>query len=406
MKKIITIILLSLSLNSFCQNIGFNYGMYSYFGDLEKSKNIKAGTNWQSGFGISIGKTFENGLELNVNLNKHHLSQNEVKIDSNLNFKSSVIEISGSVIYRLDNDIIINKSSKISPYIGLGLGSINYSTNYDYLDKNGNNYHYWTDGSIRNQEENYDNVFTSEKIRRDYVYETESGNEGRTIVFPIIIGVDLKISPKLSFGILSKYYISNTDLLDNYEKGGNDSYYYIGTSLKYYINKKRYSSKNENIKFRGVDFGKIDKMDQDNDGVIDTKDLCQGTKKGIDVDEYGCPFDLDKDFVYDYKDKELNTLDSSAVTVEGITITDEHFQIMYMLYHGQIYPVEDFFYENFPYIPVLLRREMAESVTIDTKEQRFKTSEEELKQLVKEIKIIGTNGEEIKIFTSGGEQKQ
>ncbi|PCI96048.1 MAG: hypothetical protein COB15_11415 [Flavobacteriales bacterium] len=405
MKKTLTLLILILSINiSYSQYISINSGMYSYNGDLKKSDKIKSGTNWQFGYGASIGKTFKNGIAIEIGFNKYALAQNEVKVDSNLNFKTSILEFSGNFLYHLDNDIFINKTSRISPYLGFGVGFINYETNYDLKDNAGEEYHYWKDGSIRNQEEEYENIFTSEKIRRDYDYETSANNSAGSIVIPLIIGAELKTGNKISFGIALKYFLASTDLLDNYKIGGNDSYLNIGASLKYNI-KAKSMNKLKNMDYKGMKFSEIDKMDQDKDGVIDTKDLCQSTKPGEKVDDNGCPFDLDKDYVYDYKDKEPNTLDSAAVTVEGITISDEHFQIMQMLYDGQIFPVEDFFYENFPYIPVLLRNEMAEQIEVDREEKRFVNSSEELKNVVKTITVIGTSGE-ITVFKSTGSEKK
>ncbi len=44
-------------------------------------------------------------------------------------------------------------------------------------------------------------------------------------------------------------------------------------------------------------------VDSDGDGVIDAKDKCPNTPRGVKVDMSGCPLDSDKDGVPDYKDK-------------------------------------------------------------------------------------------------------
>ena len=44
-------------------------------------------------------------------------------------------------------------------------------------------------------------------------------------------------------------------------------------------------------------------MDSDGDGVIDSKDKCPNTPRGVKVDMSGCPLDSDKDGVPDYKDQ-------------------------------------------------------------------------------------------------------
>jgi len=44
-------------------------------------------------------------------------------------------------------------------------------------------------------------------------------------------------------------------------------------------------------------------LDSDGDGVVDSKDACPNTKKGVTVDEKGCPVDSDKDGVTDDLDQ-------------------------------------------------------------------------------------------------------
>lgn len=46
----------------------------------------------------------------------------------------------------------------------------------------------------------------------------------------------------------------------------------------------------------------VDAADSDGDGVMDSKDRCPNTPRGVKVDKYGCPLDSDGDGVYDYKD--------------------------------------------------------------------------------------------------------
>lgn len=62
--------------------------------------------------------------------------------------------------------------------------------------------------------------------------------------------------------------------------------------------------------------------DSDGDGVKDNKDKCSGTKKGVAVDENGCPLDSDKDGVPDSFDKCPNTKDSVQVDTEGCAEKD------------------------------------------------------------------------------------
>ena len=58
-------------------------------------------------------------------------------------------------------------------------------------------------------------------------------------------------------------------------------------------------------------------LDTDNDGVIDEKDKCPNTPKGVAVDSSGCPLDSDNDGVPDYKDKCPDTPSGVSVNNSG-----------------------------------------------------------------------------------------
>ncbi len=58
-------------------------------------------------------------------------------------------------------------------------------------------------------------------------------------------------------------------------------------------------------------------LDADGDGVPDYLDKCPGTPKGVKVDAVGCPLDTDKDGVYDYLDKCPGTPMGATVDARG-----------------------------------------------------------------------------------------
>ena len=57
--------------------------------------------------------------------------------------------------------------------------------------------------------------------------------------------------------------------------------------------------------------------DSDGDGVIDDKDYCPDTARGVDVDAMGCPLDSDGDGVYDYEDQCPGTPAGTEVDAKG-----------------------------------------------------------------------------------------
>lgn len=60
--------------------------------------------------------------------------------------------------------------------------------------------------------------------------------------------------------------------------------------------------------------------DSDGDGVVDSKDRCPGTPKGVTVNSSGCPLDTDGDGVYDYLDKCPGTPKDLKVDANGCPI--------------------------------------------------------------------------------------
>lgn len=60
--------------------------------------------------------------------------------------------------------------------------------------------------------------------------------------------------------------------------------------------------------------------DSDGDGVVDSRDECPNTPKGVAVTEFGCPKDSDGDGVPDYKDKCPGTTKGVRVNANGCEI--------------------------------------------------------------------------------------
>ena len=58
----------------------------------------------------------------------------------------------------------------MEPYIHVGLESIEFLSKTDLQDANGNTYHYWSDGSIKDLAENDPNADNAIDLVRDYTY--------------------------------------------------------------------------------------------------------------------------------------------------------------------------------------------------------------------------------------------
>jgi outer membrane protein OmpA-like peptidoglycan-associated protein len=112
---------------------------------------------------------------------------------------------------------------------------------------------------------------------RNGVYKKEEINYNAELGFRFLLTDDF------SFNINGAAHISSNDYLDDFAAGVNtDLFYSIGAGFSYSF---------------------FSEKDEDEDGVLDSKDLCSGTPRGVKVDDYGCPLDGDRDGVPDYLDK-------------------------------------------------------------------------------------------------------
>ncbi len=95
--------------------------------------------------------------------------------------------------------------------------------------------------------------------------------------------------------------------------------------------------------------------DSDGDGVVDSKDTCPDTPKGVTVNSSGCPLDSDGDGVYDYLDKCPETPGDLKVDADGCPIQlkkvaridldiqfDTNKAEIKTQYHGRLKEVADF----------------------------------------------------------------
>jgi len=68
---------------------------------------------------------------------------------------------------------------------------------------------------------------------------------------------------------------------------------------------------------------KVAASDSDKDGVVDSKDQCADTARGVSVDANGCESDSDKDGVVDSKDQCKDTIKGADVDAKGCAIDSD-----------------------------------------------------------------------------------
>jgi len=297
-------------------------GVLIFNGNIGQGNDLSSFSRIRAGYSVTIEERIGKILGVSIDGLFGKLAESERSKTSNRNFESSVMQGNLNIVLHTDR---LFPNASLTPYIAVGAGLLSFNPYGDLKDKNGNKYYYWTDGSIRDRDQIPANNATAQYLQRDYVYETKLDSLGKyshtTLVVPLTLGFNLKITDNLSAAIGATYYMTFTNNIDNVQSGKNDAYLFTNVSVTYTLghgdrgpDEKRYES---------VDFSKIEDGDSDEDGVKDSKDKCAGTPKGVKVDSDGCPVDSDKDGVPDYMDKEPNSKKGALVDNNGVTITDE-----------------------------------------------------------------------------------
>ncbi len=334
----------------FKPTIGLGVGMFSYFGDIYDKKFQPPMTS-RIAYDLHVSQYFTDYLQFNFYVLFGKLGANERNTSGgrNVNFESQIRAGGLNVLYNFDN--FLPKTRTVSPFISVGIESFEFLSKTDIYDKQGYRYYYWTDGTIRNIDQNAPNAFMAIEIQRDYTYESDIRTMNldgfgkyaeRSWAIPVGAGALIKINDYWTFKLGATMHFTYTDNIDGISSNStgnrvgnskNDNFMMTSFSLHYNLGtKKRSKEQEENGNFDDVDFFALDLEDMDKDGVPDSKDSCQGTPPGIPVDAKGCPIDDDEDGVPNYKDDELDTPKGMFVDEKGVQLTDSIIAYRYNVY--------------------------------------------------------------------------
>jgi len=249
----------------------------------------------------------------------------------NLNFKSNIYSFGLNVHYSFKPWI---KGKYFEPFISAGLETLQFDSKTDLVHKSGYNYHYWTDGTIRNAPEGDPNANI---VSRDYIYDTDLrshsllGKYNQLVLsIPVDVGFDFNVSERVTLRAATSLHYAFTDKIDDLssinpdykKKSGNNMYTFSYLSLHLDLFSEDKYKILDLIYADIEDYDYIMDEDEDGDGVFDGRDLCPGTPEGIPVDSVGCPLDSDRDGVPDYMDREPNSRPSAIVDEYGVEINE------------------------------------------------------------------------------------
>ncbi len=315
--------------------IGFGLGSTNYYGDLNSVYEFSGARSATSSAHLFYMHPFSKAMFGKANINYNKLGH--IGIDSNIvkNFSTSIFGGDLGVFYRLDNDKVFSQQQSISIFGGGGLGFSVFNVKTDLMDENKQTYHYWSDGNIRNIEENSPNAAEAILLNRDYDFETEVITEKSN--FPYLFleaGVGLKVTHNLFVNLSYKHFFTFSNEIDGVTSNDKkDRFDNINLSIGWSFGKP-FRTADEIIRDKEAET--IDISDADEDGVYDLSDLCPKTPLGWEVDANGCPLDSDGDGVPDAIDEEPNSAKGAIVNKKGVTMSDEEIEVNYLLMTGQM----------------------------------------------------------------------
>jgi hypothetical protein len=331
----------------FKPTLGLGTGMFSFYGDLYEKHLVNPQVS-RVGFELSISQPLTPWLRLGFYSLFGKLGANERLITRNLNFESQIRV--GGLHFEYNFDNFLKEDRLVSPYLSLGFESFEFLTKTDLFDANGNRYHYWSDGSIRNLEENSPFAFQASIIQRDYSYETDVREQNldgfgkypeRSFAVPIGAGFIMHLNDKWDAKLGTTFHFTFTDYLDGVtaesqgERKGNarnDNYVMTSFSLRYNLTGPNQTNDTIENPYVEDDVYAVDLWDYDQDGVQDLVDSCGGTPLGVAVDIHGCPLDSDGDLTADFRDREQATSAGMITDEYGIGLSDSVIQRRYEMY--------------------------------------------------------------------------
>ncbi len=324
--------------------IGLGSGVFNFYGDVRNNYITPTVGNFGYKFNVSTFLDERRFYTVNLFFIYGQISGNEqslTDLSRNLNFKTDLVTFGFNLEYNFEH--LIPKDKLLRPYLSAGLENIQFTPKGDLYDAEGNQYFYWSDGSIRDIPNDMNDLEPSVVLHRDYNYETDLrqrerelynlGNYSKnTFAIPLDLGVNMRISERINLKLGTSFHYTFTDFLDNVSsegtsvkgKKGNDMLSYNYFSLHFDLFSEPKTLIVEKM-FAEYEFDEVMLGDEDGDFVLDVTDQCPGTPYGVAVDTLGCPLDQDDDGVPDYLDEEKFSPPGAWVDENGVTITEEEY---------------------------------------------------------------------------------
>ena len=233
-----------------------------------------------------------------------------------LSFRSSIK--SGGITFNYNFNQLLKKGHIVEPYVHLGIESIEYNSEID-TDPNDPSNFYDSDVSI----------FSVDQPTNKYA-----------VGIPLEIGAHVHIGNKIKFRVGSAIHFTSTDYIDGINNSvkfpfgsGKDNLLFTHIAIAYDFNTKKAKPPLDPLMDEiSMNLLLQDTIDSDGDSVVDHIDFCAKTPLNTPVDQFGCPLDDDLDGVINSKDKELLTMEGVIVNENGVTMIEDDFMLAYRKY--------------------------------------------------------------------------
>lgn len=324
--------------------IGLGSGVFNFYGDVRNNYINPTIGNFAYKFNVSTFLDEKRFYTVNLFFLYGQISANEQSLldpSRNLNFKTDLVTFGFNLEYNFEH--FIPRDKLLRPYLSAGLENIQFTPKGDLFDPEGNEYFYWTDGSIRDIPTELNDLEPSSILHRDYVYETDLRQREKelfnlgdysknTFAIPLDLGINMRISERINLKLGTSFHYTFTDFLDNVSsegtsvkgKKGNDMLSYNYFSLHFDLFSEPKTVIVEKM-FAEYEFDEVMLSDEDGDFILDVTDQCPETPYGVAVDTLGCPLDEDDDGVPDYLDEEKFSPPGAWVNEKGVSISEEEY---------------------------------------------------------------------------------
>ncbi|SDC45969.1 hypothetical protein [Williamwhitmania taraxaci] len=349
--------------------IGVGTGVINFYGDVKGSNgNLLMGT---LGYKFNVSTLLGKGQDFKFNL---YVLYGELKgIDNdmsyqfqrdipgytgNTSFDYNFFQLGANVEYNFGplfrwKGVKVKKGTKFKvldrtfrPFLSIGIAPIQYSAKGNLTYGSDQQYHFWSDGTIRDLRQTDPLANTAQIVKLDGSYETDlrkanlygtKSTEQSTISFPVDFGLDFYLNYRVNLRVGTSINYTLSDLLDNVDSksvkntsvkdnGRPDmfTFTYIALHLDLFSDPE---TRRVSSLFSDVDNFDYDGLaDGDVDGILDLMDQCPDTPLREPIDSVGCPLDDDKDGIANYLDSEPNSAIGALVDKTGSTLTETSFE--------------------------------------------------------------------------------